>query len=403
MASGKQSLVDLTGLDTLRGLLAVFVVAHHARWLCWTGQAQWRMTEHTWLPSAIANVTAVFRYGHEAVMVFFALSGFFIHLRAAKQFAVERQCERLNVRRFTKRRLHRLAAPYFLVLFLTFVLDSIGRHSFPSLYVGDTGNALLDQNFSGGNYSARAVIPGLVMLPRSLGLTFGSNGPLWSLGYEVVYYAFYPLWLMVRRHSLWFAYLGIPFICFVIAGLSLGAWLPAVISHWPIWIAGAGLAEWLMLRNHQISRRGGGTQALPKRDVAHWRNRFCLYGLALTVVGFAGCQISQLPMAILLSYAVLGCGCVLSFCTLPTVIGGMKFFSAWQFLGFRSYTIYILHFPLLALMAAPYFQAGGPPSDGWFALAAAIATTLICVAVFELCERWFVHARIRVESRPEPT
>ena len=36
------------------------------------------------LGHVLAYSSAVFRYGHEAVMVFFALSGFFIHLRVAK-------------------------------------------------------------------------------------------------------------------------------------------------------------------------------------------------------------------------------------------------------------------------------------------------------------------------------
>ncbi len=95
-----------------------------------------------------------------------------------------------------------------------------------------------------GDYSARAVLPALVMLPRSMGMTFGSNGPLWSLGYEVIYYALYPLWLIVRRRSASLAYLAIPVVCLGIASMKIGTWLPAVLAHWPIWIAGAGLAEW---------------------------------------------------------------------------------------------------------------------------------------------------------------
>lgn len=399
-----QQLVNLAGLDGLRGMLAVFVVAHHARWLCWIGQAKWQLLDHPWWSTAIANLTAVFRYGHEAVMVFFVLSGFFIHLRAAKQLASEHQIARLDKQQFARRRLHRLAAPYFFVLLLTFGLDSVGQHFFPNLYLGYTDNPLLNQNFAGGNYSARAVLPAMFMLPRSLGVTFGSNGPLWSLAYEVVFYALYPWWLIVRRRSLSVAYLGIPVVCLTMSGFRLGIWwLPTVLSHWPIWIGGAGLAEWLMILNHRYTQRAKAQQSTTKNVqimVGRIGSRvsLCMLGGVLVVAGFLGCQTASGPIGISLCYLVLGIGFTLAFCTLPTRTEDWRVVWWWQFLGVRSYTIYILHFPILTLMAASFYGDGGPPAGGGFAFIATIATVLICVAGFELCERHFIHARIRVES-----
>src|SRR5688572_13305266 len=95
-----QPLVNLQGLDVLRGLLAIFVVAHHARWLCWIGQAKWQAMEHPWWSSTLANLSAVFRYGHEAVMVFFVLSGFLIHLRAANQWSTQNRIEPVDMPEF---------------------------------------------------------------------------------------------------------------------------------------------------------------------------------------------------------------------------------------------------------------------------------------------------------------
>lgn len=339
-------------------------------------------------------------------MVFFSLSGFFIHLRAAKQFATEHRIHPLNNREFARRRLHRLAVPYFFVLALTFGLDSIGQYFFPSLYLGHTDNALLNENFSAGNYSARAVLPATVMLPRSLDVTFGSNGPLWSLAYEVIYYALYPVWLNIRRHSRSVAYLGIPGICLLLGGFTTSTWITGVLSHWPIWIAGAGLAEIMMRSNerhsHQVatSQENAGESRGPYNRLRS-RNAFCRIGITLAGAGFIGCQITDFPIGILLCYSALGSGTVLTFCTFPPKIESMRTVSCWKFLGIRSYTIYILHFPILTLIASSFYVDGGPPSEGWLAVAAAMVTLLICVAAFERCERYFVHPRISIERGSE--
>ena len=71
----------------LRGLLAAYVLAGHARWLLWTGQGKWAAKSHSVWQNVLATSSGLPRYGHEAVMVFLVLSGFFIHLRAAQQQA----------------------------------------------------------------------------------------------------------------------------------------------------------------------------------------------------------------------------------------------------------------------------------------------------------------------------
>ncbi len=131
------------------------------------------------------------------------------------------------------------------------------------------------------------------------------------------------------------------------------------------------------------------------------RTSFCLLGLALALAGFVISQVASGSVAILLGYLFLGNGFVLAFCTVPRAIGRLRVVSCWQFLGIRSYTIYILHFPILTLMAASFYSDGGPPASGWFALTATIGTTLICIAAFEVCERRFLHARIRVEGNEQ--
>ena len=94
-----------------------------------------------------------------------------------------------------------------------------------------------------GGYSAAAVLPALVVLPTSLGRDFGSNGPLWSLAFEAVYYAIYPAWLWLRRRNALAAFAGVPAACLALAFIPVTAFPVTVLAHYPIWLAGAFLAE----------------------------------------------------------------------------------------------------------------------------------------------------------------
>ena len=143
---------NLRSLDALRGILATYVVLHHARWLLWVGHSTWIQSPHPMWANCIANASAVFRYGHEAVMVFFALSGFFIHLRTAQRLATGSDV-RVNAVRFFRRRAHRLLAPYLFALLLTCAFDLVGRHFFPVLYSAQSGDTLLDSLFAQGLFA----------------------------------------------------------------------------------------------------------------------------------------------------------------------------------------------------------------------------------------------------------
>jgi peptidoglycan/LPS O-acetylase OafA/YrhL len=73
--------------------------------------------------------------------------------------------------------------------------------------------------------------------------------------------------------------------------------------------------------------------------------------------------------------------------------------NAAEFLGIRSYTIYIVHFPLLALLSAWLIATyGARPVHGWLALGGAVACVAFGCLCFEACERHFLHSRYRDES-----
>lgn len=368
---------NLRSLDALRGLLACYVVLGHARWLLWAGFSEWSTQTHALWANVIAYAAASLRYGHEAVMVFFVLSGFFIHLRIAQRMA-ENKAPAMNTTDYARRRIHRLLVPYLFALGLTLLCDLVGRAYFPELYQATTGDSLLDANFARKDFSWVAVAPACAGLPGALGKDFGSNGPLWSLAYEVVYYALYPLWLQARRISPWLAYALIPLGCTGALFLPGGSWVASVAIHYPIWLAGAGLAEWMTLR-----------RAAPGPGFATG-----MYGL----VGLVGPLVArQFPLLQIALSVLLGTTIVWLFAKLPATWTSRWWHRLSEYFGRRGYTIYICHFPILTLLAAATIHLYGKrPLSGWLAATGALITLGVCCLAFEVCERHFLHGRIRL-------
>jgi peptidoglycan/LPS O-acetylase OafA/YrhL len=362
----------------LRGILAVYVVLHHARWLLWVGHSAWTQSLHPFWATGIVYASAILRYGHEAVMVFFALSGFFIHLRVAQKLAAGTD-PGVDTMRFLQRRAHRLLAPYFLALLLTIVLDTVGRQFFPVLYAAQTGDALLDSLFARKDYSVEAVVSAFCLVPAALGRDFGTNGPLWSLAFEVIYYLLYPIWCRLRLWNAAVAYGVVPVLCLALTLRPAPSFLLQVFVHYPIWLAGAALAEWSCRRR------------VPTDSAA-------LAGLMLAGA-FALHHCVRLPVAGLLVNLVLGTSAVWCFAVLPANWTRCWWHRTWEFLGIRSYTIYIVHFPILTLIAsAAITMRGKLPQSGWLAVAGAVVTLGLCLLVFEVCEKHFIHERLRADS-----
>jgi len=365
--------INFGNLDALRGLLAVYVALGHCRWLLWGGHAAWLATPHPAWEAIPVYASGALRYGREAVMVFFALSGFFIHFRAAE--ATSR--EQFRAAAFYRRRWHRLAPPYYFALAVTLACDLIGRTWWPTLYEARTGDALLDATFARGGYSQTSIVPAVLLLPSSLGRDFGSNGPLWSLAFEAVYYAIYPLWLWIRHRSGMAAFVVIPLVCLLLALTPVGGFLAIVLMYYPIWLIGALLAERMV------------NTGVPRRAVA--------IGAASFAAGAALYLTAPPPLIAVIASLMFGGGLVLAFGSAQS--RDRALFPLFERLGVRSYTIYIVHFPILALLSAYVFETfGRRPMHGWLALAGAIGCVGFGVACFEVCERHFLHSRYRDAS-----
>lgn len=384
LSISKLNSYNLRSLDALRGLLAMYVLAGHCRWLLWVGYASWSKESHPLWQKGLVVLSSMLRYGHEAVIIFFVLSGFFIHLRIAKQLS-DTNSFQFNLAKFIRHRSHRLIPPYAFALGVTVLFDAIGRWLYPTLYQAATGDSLLDVNFAVKGYSLSSVIPAFLFLPSSLGEDFGSNGPLWSLAYEIMYYAMYPLWLLLRKQSAGIAYGTGLLIAIVSSYLVSNQFLHGVLTHYPIWLCGAIMAE-LLTR----------------------KSKLCLFKFAFAwpVIGafffaaFVGLHISSLNSAILFLYAVLGTSVVLIGLNLPIEFLSSPLHKFFEKLGLQSYTLYICHFPMVTLISAWVIETqGSRPDYGWLALGGFLVSMLLCNLCFYLCEYRFLHARIKLNPQ----
>lgn len=182
-------------LDALRGFLALYVCGHHFTVL---SKSLWDYLQIPYVPS-------LFSCGHEAVIGFFLLSGFVIMKAHGKdRFHGRAIC------RFLFLRFRRLYGIYLIALFLSWLFMPAEGVSMASLGKELPLNLLFLQDW-------RSADPDLGV--------FYSNGPLWSLPYEVAYYLTFPFLMAIRQK------VGTIAVMVIILGLSLFGWACELSDH----------------------------------------------------------------------------------------------------------------------------------------------------------------------------
>jgi peptidoglycan/LPS O-acetylase OafA/YrhL len=182
---GRPSL-HLTHLDGIRGLAALYVVAHHAYLEC-TGDSfsphlsKWECLATNWL-----------QFGHISVSIFIVLSGYCLMLPVARVPA------RFDLRTFLFRRAKRILPPYYAALLATLGLTLL----LPCLRYPHAGNWA-------GTQPAIAIGPIvshlLLLQDMSPAWMYKISHPMWSVAVEwQIYFVFalimIPLW---RRFGIW--------------------------------------------------------------------------------------------------------------------------------------------------------------------------------------------------------
>jgi len=149
----------LPSLVSIRGLAAAYVVLFHTS------------SGHLGLQRSIYGQP--FRFGLEAVMVFFLLSGFVIEYSTNNGSLI-------IWKKYLILRLRRIYPVFLLSLLLSYAVSCVAQGRVLSFnWVQCIENLAMTQD--------------LYNKPGVWFLTFEGNGPLWSLSYEMAYYALYPL------------------------------------------------------------------------------------------------------------------------------------------------------------------------------------------------------------------
>jgi peptidoglycan/LPS O-acetylase OafA/YrhL len=303
--------------------------------------------------------------GHGAVMVFFVLSGYFvggsvIRGRARGTF---RWSTYLTARTL---RLWLVLVP---ALVLTAILDRIGRHAYPdSDMYGDTARAVTHSGL--GDF-----IGNVFFLQSQIVPVYGSNGPLWSLGYEFAYYLLFPLIVVGvlygatsgRRHL---AAVPLIILIAVVAG-------PDVIALFITWVAGA-LIAWKEPELRAFLKRLGRLLN-PARVVT----LIALVG-AMAVNKVLNGAVGHITIG---TYATAVCAAALVVLYLPDVAPRHRLvgsaLNGSRHLAESSYSLYAYHLPVLALLSTVLKPSGeaftgslNPGLGGW-ALVAGVTLALI--------------------------
>jgi len=214
----------LEKIEALRGLAALYVVIHHS-------------VANSILLFGL-NVAYIFRFGEEAVILFFLLSGFVINHSFVKG-------KDKTFRTYFFKRATRIYIPLLIVMALGYLMECYGA--------GEIVNA-----------HPRELLLNLLMLqdisdlkPNVLVDPYMHNSPLWSLSYE---WWFYMLYFLVQKHVSSNANKDrLVFIVSIISALIylyFPVFLPRLLMYMSIWWIG------VILSNKYINRETINIKAL---------------------------------------------------------------------------------------------------------------------------------------------
>jgi peptidoglycan/LPS O-acetylase OafA/YrhL len=366
-------------LDLLRGLAALLVLLEHWRNLLFIDYPQ--LTAHKLaliLPYALSSA------GHQAVVIFFVLSGYLISGSVFRMLARNQW----SWRTYLTHRLVRLWVVLIPGLLLCALWDYLGLrlNLAPALYSGHVANHLTGSILH--TRTAPIFFGNLFFVQSLLVPIFGSDSPLWSLANEFWYYLLFPLGLVVlRRQSSLPRRIGSSVLFLAIAWFTRHG----ILQLFPVWLAGTVLA-------HRPPPRLG----VRSRIVA---------AILYCPLPFLFAKAHGLP-GLLLDY-LFGIATFLFLWVMLSATNRAKqdtlFTRASRSLARSSYTLYVVHVPFVILLTSLFLgdRRWVPDAQHIFkALAILAVTMLYAYLVASLTEfhtdsirRW-IEAKLGLVKKP---
>lgn len=310
-------------LDMARGIAALAVLVGHVRGLFFVDYHN--LPRHSPLISAFYAGTAL---GHQAVVVFFVLSGFFIVSSIADSF----EQHKWSWTAYLVNRITRLSLVLIPSLIFCWILDRIGmamaataplyQHPVANLFTDSIASLETFRNFVGNLF----YLQGILVEP------FGSNAPLWSLSYEFWYYIIFPLALcaLVKQYrpSMRIVYLVLAIVVTWFVGYTIAL-------YFLVWLLGGAIAISRVVKWSPVRFSGAIVAAtIPfvlvlGLSVAHPLNSpFLMDAIVALAFGLWIYAVVEAPER-----------------SMPAFYSK----SARLFAGF-SYTLYLTHFPIVFLL-----------------------------------------------------
>jgi peptidoglycan/LPS O-acetylase OafA/YrhL len=381
-----------TFLDLSRWVAAFLVVINHARALVLADFGA--VTQHDGAERAFYLVTGL---GHEAVVIFFVISGFLVGGVTLDRWLARGP----DLRAYACARTSRIYTTLVPALVIGVGLDFAGLHWFDATRIYTTlpapPIASIAAPFVTG-MNVTAFFGNLFMLQDVLTPTLGSNGPLWSLSYEWWYYCLFAFALAaLMSERAWR-------IGWAAAALALVVALPLSLTLWGlVWMLGIVAWRWV------------GSKA--------WRPSPA-FGVALFAATLLASRLTHGIAAIDTSVAgsfardfILGIAYMVALASTSRLARPLPLAGLHRRLADFSYSTYLFHFPALLLLCAFACQTFGlhfsqpPDARGLAFFGAAVALVYAyCFAASLLTERhtarvrrWLdAHLRAQAQRPVEP-
>ncbi len=360
-------------LDILRGLAALYVLIGHARWLLWEGYSEGyklHPQDYGLLETMQVYFFNLFAFGHQAVMLFFVLSGFVIHYSSYNQSI---KSDGFSIYSYLLKRIKRIYPPFLFALALTFILDRIGLRLGYTIYSGATDFWLINKSI-GSDLSLQTLLGNIAMLQKIVTPVWGTNGPLWSLTYEWWFYIVYiPVFFINKNHpARTAACIGFVYLIsiFIPAESCPGI---TIIHYFFAWYFGVIIADCYM---------GRFPGMLSKSILTGYVISILMIATYFKNVSFMGDFYISFSFALFI-YASLHFS---SYLKVLNVLHPLSDF---------SYTLYVIHMPILVLISGwlqQHYNGALPAHVGYVYLGIAVCLLLAWSAYF-LVERPFVKRR----------